>query len=79
MSIQVYAIQSASGAVYVGHAADVSKRLAQHNAGRVGSTQTRRPWNLVKTQVFATRGEARWFEKQLKESRGRREKWLRHP
>ena len=78
MSFHVYAIESASGAVYVGHAEDVSKRLAQHNAGRVGSTKTRRPWSLVKTQAFATRSKARWFEKQLKESRGRREKWLRH-
>ena len=78
MSFYVYAIESASGAIYVGHTADVSKRISQHNAGRVGSTKARRPWSLLKTHVFATRSEARWFERRLKESRGRRERWLGH-
>lgn len=75
----VYAIRSqASGRIYIGQTENINRRLVEHNSGRVKSTSRDKPWDLMKTEEFATRSEARWAERQLKVSRGRREKWL-HP
>lgn len=76
MNFVVYAIQARSGHIYVGQTQDIVARLALHNAGQIASTRAERPWSLVKATPFATRNEARYFEWQLKRSRGRREKWL---
>ncbi len=55
----VYILRSLrNGDVYVGSCADVEKRFAQHNAGRVRSTKGYRPWELIEVQWFETRGEA---------------------
>ena len=72
----VYAIQSASGRIYIGQTADVAKRLSLHNAGAVHSTKGDRLWVLFKIQEFDTREQARYFEWCLKRSRGKRKKWL---
>jgi putative endonuclease len=73
----VYAIQSlVSGRIYIGQTEDIERRLKEHNSGKVGSTSDGKPWTLLKTELFASRSEARWAERQLKMSRGRREKWL---
>jgi predicted GIY-YIG superfamily endonuclease len=77
MSFFIYAIQAASGRIYVGQTMDFDKRLALHNAGAVQSTKTDRPWQLFKMQEFDTREQARYFEWCLKRSRGKREKWLK--
>ncbi len=76
MNVYVYAIQAASGRIYVGQTAKIPERLAQHNAGRVKSTKDDRPWGLLKTAEFPTREEARYFEWCLKRSRGKRLRWL---
>jgi len=74
---KVYAIKSdLTGRIYVGQTQDLLTRLVQHNAGKVASTRKDRPWVVVKTVTFNTRSEARWFEFQLKKSRGRRLAWL---
>jgi putative endonuclease len=73
----VYAIQSAvNSRIYIGQTQDMTLRLAAHNAGRVSSTRQHRPWKLIKVNSCETREAARWFEHQLKSSRGRRLKWL---
>jgi putative endonuclease len=73
----VYAIHSnKNGRVYIGQSACLERRLAEHNAGRVSSTKKDLPWTLLRFQEFTTRNEARWFERQLKQSRGRRLRWL---
>jgi putative endonuclease len=73
----VYAIQSKTcGRIYIGHSECVERRLQQHNAGRVPSTKDDRPWALLRSEELTTRSEARWLERQLKQSRGRRLRWL---
>ena len=51
---------------YVGMTSDLSKRLRQHNEGRVKSTKHRKPYELVYTKDFLSRVEARDHEKFLK-------------
>ena len=72
----VYAIQSKSGRVYIGQTQDLKERVAYHNNGYVKSTRNDRDWVVIKTKKFENRNEARFFERQLKKSRGRRLKWL---
>jgi putative endonuclease len=73
----VYAIRSSvRDRVYIGQTEDLDKRLSYHNAGYVNSTAKDRPWDLIAKQDFETRNEARWMERELKRSRGKREKWL---
>lgn len=73
----VYAIKSSSsGRIYIGQTENMERRLMEHNTGRVRSTIMGRPWVLLRTEEFDTRAGARWAERRLKASKGRREKWL---
>jgi predicted GIY-YIG superfamily endonuclease len=73
----VYAIESClTGRVYIGQAQDFDVRLKLHNSGLVKSTCNDRPWRLKAIEQFEARDQARWCEKQLKTSRGRRIKWM---
>jgi len=73
----VYAIKSLSKErIYIGHTKDFNKRLKYHNAGYVKSTSDDRPWVLLALGEFGTRGKARWFERELKRSSGKRKKWI---
>jgi len=73
----VYAIKSVSKErIYIGHTKDFNKRLKYHNAGYVKSTSNDRPWVLLTLEEFGTRGKARWFERELKRSSGKRKKWI---
>jgi len=72
MPYYVYVIKSISkGTQYVGSALDVSKRLADHNAGRSSFTKGHRPWMLVHQETFATKIEALRRERYLKSGKGR--------
>ena len=51
---------------YIGQTNDLSKRLRQHNAGKVTSTKFRRPFELVGYEIYETREKARWKEYKLK-------------
>lgn len=46
--------------------ADVEKRLATHNAGRVRSTKAFIPWRIVHVEKYDTRLAARERERLLK-------------
>jgi len=73
----VYAIQSLSKKrIYIGHTKDFKKRLQYHNAGYVKSTSNARPWVLLALDEFDTRSKARWIERELKRSSGKRRKWI---
>ena len=73
----VYGIESCvTKQVYIGQTQDFDNRLKLHNDGHVKSTKSKGPWKLIAIEQFVTREEARWQEKQLKASRGRRIKWL---
>jgi putative endonuclease len=57
---------TAAGRYYLGTTNDVSRRLAQHNAGGNLSTKGFRPWILVYTQSFDTLTDARRREREIK-------------
>ena len=73
----MYAIKSAtSQRVYVGQTSDLEDRMKRHNSGEVQSTRKDVPWKLVAVEEFKTRSQAMWKEMELKNSRGKRVKWL---
>ena len=75
----VYAIRSkVSGRIYVGHTRDIQMRLYYHNSGYVKTTKAEKPWELIALGEFEDRKVARRMERQLKQSKGRRAKWIRH-
>lgn len=60
------------GKHYTGFSEKPVERLRQHNAGKVTATKSRRPFRIIFMRDFATRTEARAFEKYLKTAAGRR-------
>ncbi len=73
----VYAIESLSTKkIYIGHTKDTDDRLKYHNSGYVKSTAKDRPWKLVALGNVGSKEEARWVERSLKISRGKRIKWI---
>jgi len=49
----VYAIQSElSNRIYVGQTDDLSRRLNEHNVGRVKSTKKEAPWKILAVELF---------------------------
>ena len=73
----VYALESlAIKRIYIGHTAGIDERLKYHNSGYVKSTTQDRPWSLVALEKVESKNEARWLERSLKKSRGKRIKWL---
>ncbi len=69
----VYVLKSKNDySQYIGLSQNVEERLEEHNTGRVNSTKLKRPWQLIYTESFTTRLEARKREKYLKSAAGRR-------
>ncbi len=63
----VYMACCANGTLYVGSTINVSRRLAQHNAGQGGHyTRLKRPLTLIASWAFNSRREAIRAERQLK-------------
>jgi putative endonuclease len=74
MPYYVYVLKSEStGSSYVGHTANLEKRLAEHNNGKSLSTRGKRPWRLVYSEECATRSEAASRERYFKSVNGRLE------
>jgi putative endonuclease len=73
-----YILECADGTLYVGCTNDLDRRLKQHNSSKRGAryTRIRRPVTLVYHEAFATLGEARRRETELKG--WRREQKLAH-
>ena len=73
----VYAIKSLiTNRVYIGHSNNWHRRLKEHNSGVVKSTKKDRPWELIAVQEFNSRNKARWKERQMKKSKGSKDKWI---
>ncbi|MDZ7798875.1 MAG: GIY-YIG nuclease family protein [Patescibacteria group bacterium] len=51
---------------YIGSCEDLTKRLNQHNKGKVKSTKRYIPWKIVYTETFKYLSKARKREKQIK-------------
>jgi putative endonuclease len=67
MSFDVYILRStSSGKFYVGHTADLDKRLTEHSHNQVSSTKNRGPWQLVYTEQSPTRSAASHREREIK-------------
>lgn len=68
-----YILESAMNrSQYVGMSENPTKRLTDHNRGKVKSTKLAKPWKIILSESFATRAEARKREKYLKSATGRR-------
>jgi putative endonuclease len=59
-------LNEAKSRTYTGVTDDVNKRLAEHNAGRVKSSQSCRPYKVIHIESFETMSEARQKEKYYK-------------
>ncbi len=63
----VYLACCANGALYVGCAKDVERRIAAHNAGNGGRyTRSNRPLFLIASWSFGSKGEALRAEREMK-------------
>jgi len=70
----VYVLKSEStGSSYVGHTADLEKRLIEHNNSKSLSTRGKKPWKLVYKEEYTTRSEATLRERYFKSVKGRLE------
>ena len=58
--------------MYVGYTADLGERIAIHNAGKVKSTQARRPLKLIYYEACLNQKDALRREKYLKTAYGKR-------
>jgi putative endonuclease len=74
MPFFVYVLKSESNdSSYVGHTANLQKRLIEHNSGKSLPTRGKRPWRLIYKEEHATRSEAASRERYFKSVKGRLE------
>ncbi len=71
MLYYTYVLQSQDGKLYIGFTEDLSKRLQEHELGKVTSTKYRRPLTLIYFEACLNRKSAILREKQLKTGYGR--------
>lgn len=78
MGYRVYILYSVtSHKSYVGYTNDIERRIWEHNNGTKGSFTSRfRPWAVIHTEEYATKGEAMRREKWYKTGVGRETKAL---
>lgn len=69
----VYILQSLKdGKIYVGYSSNLRRRILEHNEGKVPSTSSRKPLNLLEVEIFKTMREAKDRELWWKSGAGRR-------
>lgn len=67
MSYWVYILRCADNSYYIGHTDNLKKRIVEHQKGEIeGYTSTRMPVELVFSQEFPSREEAKACERQIK-------------
>ena len=77
MNYVVYAIVSETNSrLYIGFTGNINTRLQYHNSGYVKSTAKDRPWRLVALEEHRSISDARWAERSLKKSKGKRLRWI---
>lgn len=65
----VYVLQSIqSGWLYIGVTDTIDRRIKEHNNGKVRSTKSYRPYQLIKTEKYLNKTEALKRERQIKKS-----------
>jgi putative endonuclease len=62
---------------YVGSTNDLSRRLAEHNNGKVTSTKAFVPYDVVHTESFEEESSARLREREIKQRRILKEEIVR--
>ena len=68
----VYVIKSCKRSyIYVGMTNCLSRRFKEHNVGKERTTRAYRPFDLIFSENYATRDEARLREKYLKSGCGK--------
>ena len=68
----VYVLRSLkNGRLYTGSTNDLARRLAEHARGKSAYTRHAGPFELIHTEEFETRLEARGRERALKTGQGR--------
>ena len=68
----VYILQLCNGNLYTGFTGDLRRRINEHRAGRVKSTEHRRPLELIHYEAYLLESDARRREKFLKTTEGKR-------
>ena len=69
----VYAIKSeAEKRIYIGHTNNIDNRLKYNNSRYVKSTLKDIPWRIVALEKTESKEQARWIERSLKKSFGKR-------
>ena len=64
---KVYILKSSNyNRYYIGHSANIEKRLREHNAGKVRSTKAYRPWEIIYFEVKSDKKAAYKREMQIK-------------
>ena len=67
-----YILQSGkNGAYYIGSTSDISRRLAEHNSGKVRSTKTGVPWDIYYVEAAQDRKTAILRERRIKSWKSR--------
>ena len=59
--------------LYIGCTSDIKERIEYHNAGKVFSTKSRRPFVLIFKEEFQDKYEAFKKERYYKSAKGKRE------
>jgi putative endonuclease len=67
----VYILKLSDGRYYKGQTRDIGRRLKQHESGRVESTKSYLPYELVHVEICGSRLDARKLEKYFKSGFGR--------
>jgi putative endonuclease len=70
----VYVIKNPKGVLYKGYTVHLNKRFALHNAndGFSSYTSKRGPWELVYSEKYRTKNEAKERERYFKSGQGRK-------
>jgi len=73
----VYLLRSKrNGTIYIGYTASLKNRLALHNQGKIYSTKSGKPWELIFYEAYKVKEDATHREKMLKYD-GRSRAWLK--
>jgi len=68
----IYILKLSNGDLYTGFTGDLKRRAGEHRAGRVKSTQHKRPLELIHYEAYQLESDARRREKILKTTEGKR-------
>jgi putative endonuclease len=70
----VYVLKSSKdNNLYIGCTSDIGKRLSEHNGGKVRSTKSRIPFNLIYEEEYKDKYEAFNKERRYKTAKGKKE------